>query len=125
VQINTVLSVLGLAVLIAEGCAIWFLAKWKRAGNKLPVAQLALLITIGVALGCATYFISYYESPTLRIIGAPFPAAAFQLENGRWYDYVGWITAPAMFLNFLVAALVPPAALALRLRLTRAREARQ
>lgn len=40
-------------------------------------------------------------NPNTRVVGFPFTAGVLELHDGRWFDYVGPITAPAMIGNFL------------------------
>src|SRR4051794_13061852 len=51
---------------------------------------------VGIVLGIGSYFMSYHYGPDVRIIGFPLAAAAFKLENGKWLDYVSFLTFPFM-----------------------------
>ena len=47
------------------------------------------LLFAGIAIGVwAGFMLEYHVSPTMRFAGFPFPMAIFQLESGRWVDYV-------------------------------------
>ena len=65
------------------------------------------LICVCIGLGSAYLFWNYTE--TTRLVGFPFPFAAFQLENGKWIDYVGIFSLPIFFLDFLLIYYFPHA----------------
>jgi hypothetical protein len=49
----------------------------------------------------------YNLRSNLRIFGIPFVTSAWQFEGGRWIDYTGFLTLPALLGNALAAFLLP------------------
>jgi hypothetical protein len=73
------------------GSPIWgaVLAKPLKARGAL-LGMMALFAFLGGAIGtCTSFCVVWQRSPTLRYRGFPFPAFIWQLENGKWVDYVG------------------------------------
>ena len=96
--IGLVLLIVGILLLGLGAWAIVALIRDPLASRKSRI----LAWTLGILLGIIAAFITYPYSDTVKIFGFPFPAAAFKLEQGRWLDYVGSLTGPFTFGNFLV-----------------------
>lgn len=94
-----------------------FGTRWRRV---VRIAGIA-----GIALGIASYFMSYSYGPDVRIIGFPIAAAAFKLENGKWLDYVSFLTFPFMVGNILVFATLPQMVVALAYLISKRSEQRK
>ena len=72
-----------------------------------------LAAVVTVAMGTVAGQASYFVDENTRIVGIPFPAAAFQREDGVWLDFVGPMTGPFMLANaFAWAGLLQVALLA-------------
>jgi len=100
---------LGLCVLAGEVWAVCSMARkfWNGYLPKFWLAVELLAVPAGIALGCVlgTYMIQI--SSVLRTHGFPFFAGCDQLREGRWEDFVGLITFPAIIGNFIVGTLFP------------------
>ena len=108
-------ALLGLGTLIAGGFAARYLIREFRAG-RIARAWLAAELCValsGIALGCSLWGYTAQSSPTLKTIGFPFLAGVFELHDGRWEDYVGAITLPAVIGNFAVGMVTPHLILAI------------
>jgi len=108
------LTILGVVVLLVGGVAARYLFRTLQKGRLglywLTAEVVALLG--GLGLGAVLFTLRYHYSPTIRIIGFPFPAAFLELHSGYWDDYGGPLTLPAMLGNFLVGLLAPQIILA-------------
>ena len=91
--------------------------RWRRIVRIAAVA--------GIALGIASYFMSYSYGPDVRIIGFPIAAAAFKLENGKWLDYVSFLTFPFMIGNILIFVALPQMVVALAYIISKKSEQRK
>jgi len=65
------------------------------------------LVITGLALAVGSVFITYSPSPTVRIMGFPFPAAAWEYSDGKWLDFVGITTLPFYAANFIIFLFLP------------------
>ena len=85
-----------------------------------PSLPLRVLFVSLLAAGLAaaywlTFYFEYQPRATVRIAGAPVPAAIFRLENGVWVDYVG---GPGWMINLVLVPclVVLPITLSLTIR---------
>lgn len=113
---NTLLlfALLGVGFLIAGGFACRYLIRGFRTGRIARVCLAAEFCAVlaGIALGCMFSICTSQSTPTIIIHGFPFAEGYDRLIDGRWEDFVGPITFPAMAGNFLFGVLVPQIALA-------------
>ena len=81
-----------------------------RLPSKKSILVTAAVVTVGfgaVGLFCS-FNVRWQPSPTIRYLGFPFPAMLWQLENGKWVDYVGGpITGAMNVIWFAAVGLVP------------------
>ncbi len=79
--------------------AIWY----RRNGIEIfPRRCRALnILVIFAAIGAWNYTCYWSLDSVTRVLGFPFTAAIYELHDGKWFDYVGHITIPALIANFL------------------------
>ena len=104
-------GILGSIALVRNVCA-WRLRKNVRVTK-------FVVLSIGIALAFASYFVTYSYSSTVRIIGFPFPAVAFEKHGSHWLDFSGPLTLPFMCANAWVALVLPHLALRIFQRVAR------
>jgi hypothetical protein len=77
---------LSFLVLLVVG-SLWSIwrVNWKRAVRRHTRLYLAVL---SVAAGAGLCLLPYQPSSTVSFVGFPLPLAIFQLQDGRWVDYV-------------------------------------
>jgi len=117
----TAFSVFGLILVIASPVALWL--RLTKAEFRVGSPWNGVLAASGIALAAATISISYSPTSTQRIFGFPLPAAAWELRDGRWLDFVGAITPIAYLLNLLIMLLLPQVVAVVVLAIRRRREA--
>jgi hypothetical protein len=83
---------------------------WHPGGTGLTWPTV-LTFASGLALAIASLFIVYPYSETVRIVGFPFPAAAWEKHGDRWRDFVGALTLPLYCANIVFAFVLPHLAL--------------
>lgn len=83
------------------------LAFWRVQG--LPLA--AGLLLAGIFAG-----VPYPIAEGARVQGFPIPGAAFEKHDGRWMDFVGVMTMPALFADAAFGLLLPQIILAWRIK---------
>jgi hypothetical protein len=76
----------------------------------------AIPIVAGVVLATLLATRSYSASDSLRIVGFPFPAAAFERHHGVWLDFVGPTTVPFFLANIAFFLVLPQFIVMWRLR---------
>jgi hypothetical protein len=93
--------------IVALGSTIWL-------SSISPIRSWRWLVVflVGIFAGLiglfSAYQVSWSPSPTIRYLGFPFPAMLWQLEDGRWVDYVGTpITAVMDVALFVAVATLP------------------
>jgi hypothetical protein len=87
--------VAGIGCLVA---GIWA-ARWNWRQQALRGWRFWVMSALSLAAGVVPGQLSYSVDARTRIVGVPFPAAAFQLEDGVWLDFVGPLTGPFMLAN--------------------------
>ena len=75
---------------------------------------------IGIILTFASIFAQYSLRPNVRVFGVPFLYAVLEFDQGRWRDFTGPLTLPALLGNGAVAFLIPQL-IAATLRIARLR----
>lgn len=104
----TVLIVVGLAVIVAGAFALArnvrqvLLQKQRKA-----LSSILLTFAVGLVLAVGSFFVVYPHGDNARIVGFPFPAAAWERHGDRWHDFVGLATLPFMCANALFAFVLP------------------
>lgn len=99
------LNMIALLVLGAMiGAVVWF--RWKagrrpRASSRVPDIVIAVL-----SVGAWVVSFQWHLDTATRVVGFPFTAAMYELHDGRWVDYVGAITLPAMAANLVFWVLL-------------------
>ena len=78
---------------------IWFRRKTKTR-SELRSRMVGVISTV-LGLGVWALVLQWHLNSTTRVVGFPFTAAVFELHDGRWDDYVGVITLPAMLANLV------------------------
>jgi hypothetical protein len=106
--VPVILSVLGLALL---GVEWWATRSNRRTSQSLRRRKRLFLATCTSVTGALLAYGSFYPEYRLRsgqrVVGVPFMTVVLQLERGRWIDYTGILTLPAIVGNMLVAFLLP------------------
>jgi hypothetical protein len=78
----------------------------RRAGASWWIVWWSLGLT-GVGLGAyCTVGIEYMYDPTLRVTGFPMPIVMFELEQGRWVDFVNLLGPIVFAVNGLILSTV-------------------
>ena len=124
-MVTNALVILGLVGILAGGVAARAVRlhihraslRWWRV-QRVPILVGALCAAI---LSGATYSMN----ASTRIVGIPFPAAAFEKHGDVWMDFVGAMTLPLLLANAAFFLLVPQIPVLLWLRTRARREARQ
>jgi hypothetical protein len=102
------LSVLISLPLIALGAwLLWKIVALFRYGSAGRAWWIAMVVIIPAG-GIAGYRLARLDlrmSETFRWVGVPMPIGFFQLEEGRWTDFIP--PFPVQLLNLLVDVLVP------------------
>jgi hypothetical protein len=103
--------VLGISGLLFLGIEIWATRANRQRFLTRPRRQrIAFWICMSVA-GIALVYVSligqYDLRPNLRIFGIPFMSAVWEFERGKWIDFTGPLTLPALMGNAAVAFLLP------------------
>lgn len=81
---------------------------WRRAT--------VLLLSVGVPVGIwLAMFYRYAWSDHFEVLGFPIPVLVFQLEDGRWVDYVGNPLLAFVSLFLVASAFLLPVSLGLLL----------
>ena len=101
-----VLIAVGLAVIIVGSLALVRNIRRARAPEQKRLA-IVLAFAVGLALSAGSFFVVYPYGDDARIVGFPFPAAAWERQGDRWHDFVGLTTLPFMCANALFAFLLP------------------
>jgi hypothetical protein len=104
-----------MVVLIAAAAVMistWSLLRRRQAGVWWWTAFIALLVS-GLVAGSILSFWEHQDSPTRRLIGWPFPAAVFKLEEGQWVDYVTPVPAALLIMVFNAILVASAASLPL------------
>jgi len=105
-------TILGLVVGIFGSIAlIRNVREWRLRFRKTVRVTKFVVFSIGIALAVASYFVTYPYGSTVRVIGFPFPAAAFEKHAGHWLDFSGPLTLPFMCANAWVGLVLPHLAL--------------
>ncbi len=103
--------ILGIAIIIFDVFAL--IIKRKKFGKKVSLIKgkgFRYLFELScIIIGAKAAYTYWNYDNTTKIFGFPFPAAVFQLENGKWYDYVGPFSIPLLFINFLIIYYLPHA----------------
>jgi hypothetical protein len=93
--------------LLAFVAAIWLPSLSPKGSHFAP-----LTLRTGVAAAAlglySAYDIRWMPSRTLRFVGFPYPAFIWQLENGKWVDYVGSAITAAMDVALFVSVATLP-----------------
>lgn len=78
---------------------IWY----RRKGIEIcPRRHRALnILVVSAAIGAWLYTGYWSFDSVTRVLGFPFTAAIYEYHDGKWFDYVGHITIPALIANFL------------------------
>jgi hypothetical protein len=102
-------AIFGFGLLVVGVFAARFLIQGFRAG-RIPrtclFAELCVAVG-GIALGSTLFGFTIHYSPTVKTVGFPFLAAAFELQGAHWVDYLAAFTLPAAIGNFVVGVLTP------------------
>jgi len=82
----------------------------------------SLLILGGIPIGfyCA-FMLRYPWSSTLEVLGFPIPVMAFQLQEGVWVDFVGFLPLAVVSWFLVISIFLTPVSLCLLLSWCRAR----
>lgn len=85
----------------------WKVAALFRRGSAWTCWWIAFLVivTAGAIGGYGLARVDLRVSPTFRWVGLPMPIGFFQLEEGRWTDFIPPL--PIQLLNLLADVLVP------------------
>ena len=69
----------------------------------------AVLVTsaIGLMLAAGSFLVAYPYGKNMRIVGFPFPAAAWERHGDHWMDFVGPLMLPFMCANAWFAFVLP------------------
>ena len=59
------------------------------------------VLVVLAAIGAWLYTGYWTLDSVTRVLGFPFTAAVYEWHDGKWFDYVGRITIPALATNFL------------------------
>jgi len=126
-MIITTLTCVGFVLVVVGFWASNFIYnKWKSGSlDKRWRRVVCIAVVTGIVLGIASYFMSYSYGPDVRIIGFPIAAAAFKLENGKWFDYVSFLTFPFMMGNILIFLTLPQLVIALAYLISQRSEQRK
>ena len=91
------------------GTIVWIrnVRDWRARSHTKVHTTRSLLFSVGVGLAAASYFVRYPYGANVRIIGFPFPAAAFEKHGTHWLDYSGPLTLPFVCANAWVAFVFP------------------
>ena len=60
------------------------------------------LIVVACVVGVALSSLAWSWSDTQLIMGIPIPAAAWELRDGRWYDFVSPVSIVLLGLDFVI-----------------------
>lgn len=82
-------------------------------------------ILVGAICAAILSGATYSMNASTRIVGIPFPAAAFEKHGDVWMDFVGAMTLPLLLANAAFFLLMPQIPVLLWLRTRARREARQ
>jgi hypothetical protein len=110
----------GVAVVIAVAVLDAFTLRAVYAQTRSTVLRIvtAILLLMGVTAGCWIGCIFRYPwTETVQLQGFPIPIMAWQLEEGRWVDFVGIL--PLGMVNLFLVASVFLLPISLRLLLGR------
>jgi uncharacterized membrane protein HdeD (DUF308 family) len=101
-------SLVGLGVILLVG-GITAVIYRRRHRDRMHASTFVnvVLIFVGVALAAYSTIVTYQVSPTLRLVGFSFPAAAWEFGGSYWADFAGPMTLPLTFLNAMVWLLAP------------------
>ena len=81
---------------------VWVIWYRKKGIEIFPRRYRILNILVVFAAAGAWLYTGYWSlDSATRVVGFPFTAAIFELHDGKWFDYVGHITMPALIANFL------------------------
>jgi hypothetical protein len=100
------LIAVGLAEIVAGSLALRKNVRHARAPGQRRLA-VVLAFAVGLALAAGSLFVVYPYGDNARIVGFPFPAAAWERQGDRWRDFVGLTTLPFTCANALFAFLLP------------------
>lgn len=100
-QLN-LLALLAFAVLIVV--AVWLRRKIKSRSQEWSRMSGIVVTVLSLATWALTF--QWHLDSQTRVVGFPFTAAVFELHDGRWVDYVGAITLPAMAANLVFWVLL-------------------
>jgi len=83
----------------------------------------ALLLSVGVPVGVwLAFFYRYAWSDHFEVLGFPIPVLVFELEDGKWVDYVGNPILAFVSLFLVVSAFLEPVSAGLLVAPIRAHE---
>jgi len=103
-----VLMVVGLAGIGAGSISL--VRNVRESRRRLEQRQLVSLLVasaIGLMLAAGSFLVAYPYGENTRIVGFPFPAAAWERHGGHWMDFVGPLMLPFMCANAWFAFVVP------------------
>ena len=83
---------------------IWL--RSKAAKQRPALSRLPGIVMVALSAGMWGLTFQWHLDSATRVVGFPFTAAVFELHGGRWVDYVGIITLPAMAANFMFWVLL-------------------
>ncbi len=119
-----VLFVVGIVGLVLGVMAARYARRQLRsAGRTYWRAQLVPLC-VGAVVAALLTLCTYPVSASARIVGLPFPVAAFEKHGDVWMDFVGITSIPFFIANAAFWLLLPQLLVAWRLRRNRGTETR-
>lgn len=93
-----------LAFISMISAAIWF--RHKAATRSLPSSWLPSIVLTVVSVTAWVLTFQWRLDAITRVVGFPFTAAIFELHDGKWVDFVGTLTLPAMAANLVFWVLL-------------------
>ena len=103
--------VLGISGLVLLGAEVWAAKANRRhfqaRSRRQRVTFWACMSAVGILLAFVSLFAGYHLRSDVRVLGVPFLYAAWEFHEGKWLDFTGPLTLPALLGNSVVAFLLP------------------
>lgn len=103
-----VFVLLGAAGILAGSIALARNVRQMRSGGEARFGHLVwLTLATGIALAIGSFFVVYPYSERSRIVGFPFPAAAWEKDGNHWLDFVSPLSPVFSCANAVFAFVLP------------------
>ena len=99
---------IGIAGIVSGSAALIRNIRQARGEKDKKFRMLIIVVfAFSVILTVSSFFVVYPYGENTRIVGFPFPSAAFERHNDRWLDFVGPTTLPFGVANAWFSFVLP------------------